>query len=227
MLTITILSAILLICILIYPRAKNLYILIKLGKEKRKEEQTDGRKDAELPDLPHSIVGKSKFNLSQPVPTTTTLAAKEPNIGEDASNFVPDENQEPMAIDVPLEKEVVEDNIDENEEAIELEGLFGKDVHYASGVEISDLGKLKHVIENPSAEIHEKKQAGKILYENKETEIVEKMSSANEETASIISNLIDLHMKSYLKEKEGTDSNHTEVSDEVNDFDVSQFLRTK
>jgi len=189
--------------------------------------EKEGKEDEVKKTYPEvSIVGKSNFSLSQPVPTTATPIAKEPETGEGEYNFASQANQEPMAIDIPLEKEVIEDNkIDEDEEAIELEGLFGKDVHYASGVEINDLGKLKHAIETPSAATREKQYAGKILYENRETELVGQMAS-NEKNASIISGLIDLHMTSYLNEKDNI-NNQVKVSDELNDFDVSQFLRTK
>jgi len=189
-----------------------------MGREKDGDEVKNI--DSEL-----SIVGKSNFNLRQPVPTTATPTAEEPKTEEGVHNFAPQENQEPMDVDIPLEKEVVEDSIDENEEAIELEGLFGKELHYASGVDINDLGKLKHVIETPSADIKEKQEAGKILYENRETDLVGQMAS-NEKNASIISGLIDLHMTSYLNEKDNTNK-QVKISDELNDFDVSQFLRTK
>lgn len=222
---IIIFAAILLLIILLSPVVTRLYRIYYLGKEQiRKEENGNEVKDVH-PEA--SIVGKSKFDLSQPLPTTATPMAKRPEVEAPVSNFVPEENQEPMAIDVPLEKEIVEKSqqINEEEEAMELEELFGKDVHLASGVDVNDLGKLKHVIETPSAGIREKQQAGRILYENRETEIVAQMAD-NEKTSSIISGLIDLHMTSYLSEKENTNS-QVKVSDELNDFDVSQFLRTK
>lgn len=226
MLVITVVSAILLVCILIYPSVKRLYTLIRLGQEKQKEDrEANVQKEDFKSDLPPSIIGQSKFKLSQPLPTATTPIAKEPEIEESVSNFTPEENQEPMDIDVPLEKEIIEDNsIDEEQEAIELEELFGKNVAFASGVDINELEKLKHIIETPSAEIQEKEQAGKILYENKETDMVEQMVSDNSNTASIISNLIDLHMTSYLKENI---SKTQKISDEANDFDVNRFLGKK
>lgn len=226
MLTITIASAILLVCILIYPFIKELHRLIQLGQEKQKEDQKENiEKDELKSDLASSIIGKSRFKLSQPVPTATTPIAKEQNIEESVSNFVPDVNQKPMDIDIPLEKEIIEDdNIDEEQEVAELKELFGKDVLFASGVDVNELEKLKHVIETPSAEINEKKQVGKTLYENQETDMVQQMISDNSQTASIISNLIDLHMTNYLKE------NTNEIqrtADDINDFDINQFLGRK
>lgn len=225
---ITISATILLLWILLYPTIIRLYRIFNLGKEQMDKEKNESSDKPIILEKEVSIIGKSNFSLSQPVPTTTTPIAKEPDIDKAVPNFVPEENQEPMAIDVPLEKEIIEDGeTNEEEEAIELEELFGEDVQYASGVDINDLGKLKYVIETPSAETEEKKQAGKILYENKETGIVEQMVSGNEKTASIISNLIDLHMTSFLKEKGAVNNNQEKVSDELNDFDVNQFLNPK
>lgn len=223
---IVIIASFLLVGILIYPHIKRICLLIRLGRkslEEKKAEETSSinNNTTKIP----SVIGKSKFKLRQPLPTATTPIDKVSTIGDDVSNFVSEENQEPMDIDVPLEKEIIEENsIDEEQEAIELEELFGKDIHYASGVDVNDLGTLKYVIENSSAEIKEKKQAGKILYENRETDMVNQMAYSNQNTASIISNLIDLHMETYLKENNNT--NQAKASDEIEDFDINQFLKT-
>lgn len=226
-LIVTILSSVLLICILVYSPVKKLYDLIRLGQEKQQEDQnTNDKEDDPKSALISSVIGKSKFKLSQPLPTATTPIVKEPDIGESISNFAPKENEELMDIDVPLEKEVIEDTIDEEQEAIELEELFGKDVSFASGIDINELGKLKHVIETPSAEIKEQRQVGRVLYENRETDMVEQMVSGSSNTASIISNLIDLHMTSYQEEQEHINEKE-KLSDDIIDFDVNHFLGRK
>lgn len=222
---IVIIASLLLFAILIYPYIRRICLLIRLGKESLKDKKLEktSSTDKNTSKL-MSVIGKSKFTLRQPLPSATTPIVKDSTFEDAVSNFVPEENQEPMDIDVPLEKEIIEENnVDEEQEAIELEELFGKDIHYASGVDINDLGKLKYVIENSPAEIEVKKQAGKILYENKETDMVYQMTSNNQYTASIISNLIDLHMESYLKENGNT--NQAKAPDDIEDFDITQFLK--
>ena len=221
MLLITILAAVLLIGILLFPSIKHLYDLINLGKKKLEEQQEI---HSEKTNLSLSILGKSKFSLCQPLPTATTPMAKEPIIETDERNFADEENQTPMDIDIPLEKEPeVEDDFDEDEEAIELEEMFGKDVCFAAGVDINDLGKVKYVIETPSPDEEEKQEAGKILYENKETDMFEQLASGKSKASSIISNLIDLHIALQQKEKGEFEDNNNE-SDELKNFDINMFL---
>lgn len=224
MLLITILAAIILICILLFPMVKHLFHLINLGKKKLEEQQTESNR-TEKSDLSPSILGKSKFSLCQPLPTATTPVAKEPIIEEDEHNFVAEENQTPMNIDIPLEKEPENgEDIDEDEEAIELEEMFGKDVCFAAGVDINDLGKVKHVIETTSPKIEDQQEAGKILYENKETGMFEQLTSGKTKTALIVSNLIDLHIALHQKEKGDFENQNKDESDELKNFDVSLFL---
>lgn len=224
MLLITILATIILIGILLYPSIKYLCNLINLGKEKLSEQQSNEIHSDKL-DSSTSILGKSKFSLCQPLPTATTPIVKEPIIEEDEHNFVADENPTPMDIDVLLEKEPeVGDDIDEDEEAIELEGMFGKGVCFAAGVDITDLGKIKHVIETPSPKQEEQQEAGKILYENKETDMFEQLASGKTKAAAIVSDLMDLHIAIYQKEKGEFETQNNAESDELKNFDVNLFL---
>lgn len=222
---IVIIASLLLFGILVYPYIRRVCLLVRLGKESLKDKKSEKISSTEknTSELT-SVIGKSKFTLRQPLPTATTPIVKDSTIEDRVFNFVSEENQEPMDIEILLEKEIIEENnVDEEQEAIELEELFGKDIHYASGVDINDLGKLKYVIENSSAGIEEKKQAGKILYENKETDMVSQMASNNQYTASMISNLIDLHMETYLKEN--SNANQVKSLDDIEDFDITQFLK--
>lgn len=83
-------------------------MLIRLGRkslEEKKAEETPTIKE-NVSKTP-SVIGKSKFKLRQPLPTATTPIDKVSTIGDDVSNFVSEENQEPMDIDVPLEKCII------------------------------------------------------------------------------------------------------------------------
>jgi len=201
-----------------------LYRIFHLGKEQMKKEQKESPDKPIIWEKEVSIVGKSTFNLSQPVPTTTTPISKESIIENDAHIFATESDPAPMDIDYSLEREANdEDNLNEDEEAIELKEMFGKDVCYASGVEIDELHKLKHVLESAKVTQSERQEAGRILYENKETEIVEQLSSGK--TANIISGLIDLHIT--LHQKEQGKPKEIKESEELESFDVNKFLNPK
>ncbi len=221
---IIIIATVLLLWILLYPTIMRLYHIFHLGKRQMEKENNNPDKPI-TSETEASIVGKSNFTLSQPVPTTTTPMAEESIIRDDAHTFATESDPAPMDIDYSLEKESGndEDNLDEDDEAVELKEMFGKDVCFASGVVIDELHKLKHVIESPKVSQTERQEAGKILYENKETEIVEQLSSGK--TASIISELIDLHVT--LHQKEHGISKNVNESEELESFDVNQFLTPK
>lgn len=222
-LLIIILAAILLFLLLAYPTIARLYRIFHLGKEQMEKEKSVEPNQPKISKIEASIVGKSTFTLSQPLPTTTTPVAREPIIEDNAPTFAAESDPAPMDVDYPLDREENTDEIDEDQEAIELEEMFGKDVFFASGVTIDELHKLKHVVESNTSSQSEQREAGRILYENKETEIVEQLSSGK--TASIISNLIDLHV-TFHREEQGT-SKVVDESEELEEFDVNKFLNPK
>ncbi len=148
-LIITISATLLLLWILLYPTIMRLYHIFHLGKRQMEKQDGEATDKSVTPEAEASIVGKSTFTLSQPVPTTDTPIAKEPIIENNAFTFVTESDPVPMDIDYSLDREPDdEDNLNEDEEAIELKEMFGKDVCYASGVEIDELHKIKHVIES-------------------------------------------------------------------------------
>lgn len=218
----TILATILLLWILLYPTIMRLYCIFRLGKEQMEKEKNENPDKPIITEKEVSIVGKSSFSLSQPVPTTATPISKEPIIADDAHTFAAE--SDPALIDIDYSLEIDADGeIDEEQEAIELREMFGKDVCYASGVVIGELHKIKHVIESPEVTQPEREEAAKILYENKETEIVEQLSSGK--TASIVSDLIDLHITLHKKEQ-GVSKEIIEP-EEPDDFDINRFLNPK
>lgn len=227
-LTITILSTILLLWILLHPTMKKAYHIFRLGQKQLEKDQKGEPDKPVSAETEASVIGKSTFTLCQPLPTPTTPLAKEPEIAEDGHNFAEENDPAPLAIDYHLDKEPEnnEGEIDEDDEAVELEEMYGKDVYYASGVGIDELHKLKHVVESEDVTQSEKQEAGRILYENKETEIVEQLSSGK--TASIISELIDLHIAIQEKERDGTGKrDNVPESEELANFDVTKFLNPK
>lgn len=223
-LVITISATLLLLWILLYPTIMRLYHIFHLGKKQMEKENEKTPYKPITSKKEASIVGKSTFTLSQPVPITATPVAKEPVIENDEHTFATESDPAPMDIDYSLEREPDnENNLNEDEEAIELKEMFGKEVCYASGVEIDELHKIKYVIESPEVTQSERQEVGRILYENKETEIVEQLSSGK--TANIISGLIDLHIT--LHQQEQGKPQEVKESEELESFDVNKFLNSK
>lgn len=218
---------ILLLWILLYPAIKKACHIFRLGQKQLKKDQKSEPGKPVSTKTEASVIGKSTFTLCQPLPTTATPLSKVTEITEDEHNFAGEKDPAPMDIDYPLDKEPEnnEGGIDEDDEAVELEELYGKDVYYASGVGIDELHKLKHVVESEDVTRLEKQEAGRILYENKETEIVEQLSSGK--TASIISELIDLHIAILEKKSESTGKrDNVPGSEELENFDVTKFLKS-
>lgn len=225
-LIITISAILLLLWILLYPTIMRISHIFHLGKKQMEKEKSKSPDKPITSEKEASIVGKSTFTLSQPMPTTATPVAKELVIENDEHTFATESDPVPMDIDYSLDKEPDdedEDNLNQDEEAIELKEMFGKDVCFASGVEIDELHKIRHVIESSEVTQGERQEVGRILYENKETEIVEQLSSGK--TANIISGLIDLHIT--LHQQEQGRPKEIKESEELESFDVNKFLNPK
>lgn len=220
--TIIISATVFLFWILLYPLIMKFYRIYHLGKMQIEKEKSKEPNSMITSELESSLVGKSSFSLCQPVPTATTPLGKEGISETDGDNFVSESDPTPMDIDYSLDRDT-DDEIDEEQESMELKEMFGKDVCYASGIAIDELHKIKQVIELPNASPNEQQEAGRLLYENKETEIVEQLSSGK--TASIISGLIDLHILSH--QQEANELKDLPESEELKSFDVNKFLNPK
>ncbi len=203
-------TAILLLAIFyIYPILKKFFkhrisISIQIGtKEKEiKETMKQSEKQEEFP----SVLGKSKFILSQPLPNAATdLEAENRKKKEDT--FAP-ETKKPddksvnfetgEGVEIPEEDKDVSD-VDLNDEGEDL-GAGNIPEEEASGIDYNNLGKTAKTVSNPEgSSTADEDLAGKVLSENKYTQLVKSMQDARPEYAKRISELMDRYDRKLME----------------------------
>lgn len=168
-----------------------------------------------------SFVGKSKFNLRQPTPNTATDLKSENPI-EKESTFAPstDSDPEKFDVDVPLEKEqpMTPDEVAEEEEPLDAR----HDAVMASGASYDELMHTNRAIVDKQASEADKEEAGRVLYENHQTDMFEQMAVGSEETARTIATLIDVHLAMRAQRLQGV--NEIIYPDDFKDFDIDSIF---
>lgn len=198
-------TAILLLAIFyIYPILNKFFkrrisISIQIGtKEKEvKEEVKQPEKQEEFP----SVLGKSKFVLRQPLPNASSNLETENRKGKE-DTFAPEtEKSEDKSVnyetgegvEVPEEDKDVPD-VDLNDEGEDLGA--GNIPEEASGIDFNKLGQTAKTVSNPKeSSPSDEEVAGKILSENKYTQLVKSMQDARPEYAKRITELMDRYDK--------------------------------
>lgn len=198
-------TAILLLAIFyIYPILKKFFkrrisISIQIGtKEKEvKEEVKQPEKQEEFP----SVLGKSKFVLCQPLPNASNNLETENRKGKE-DTFAP-ESEKPEdksvnyetgeGVELPEEDKDVPD-VDLNDEGEDLGA--GNIPEEASGIDFNKLGQTAKTVSNPKdSSPMDEDMAGKVLSENKYTQLVKSMQDARPEYAKRITELMDRYNK--------------------------------
>ncbi len=146
--------------------------------------------------IPEGIVGKSTFVL-----TTDKRSAPEP----DSSGK--------MDIEIPLEYEPDINSIEEREELEQL----GLPSEISSDITFEEMMEVVNEVE--SVKPQNPTKAGKLLYENENTDWVEQISSSSSAYQKRIVELIDLHLGSLKKNEinQGT-------SDDLEKFDIGDYV---
>ena len=198
-------TAILLLAIFyIYPILNKFFkrrisISIQIGtKEKEvKEEVKQPEKQEEFP----SVLGKSKFVLRQPLPNASSNLETENRKGKE-DTFAPEiEKPEDKSVnyetgegvEVPEEDKDVS-GVDLNDEGEDL-GV-GNISEEASGIDFNKLGQTAKTVSNPKeSSPSDEDMAGKVLSENKYTQLVKSMQDARPEYAKRITELMDRYDK--------------------------------
>lgn len=221
---------------MLYPRLVKTYtrLVTKLyknlegGSDKNTPDEPD-KKTVPKEEIPSSVIGASKTVVGHSRTKAATGTENEKVI-EKESIFAThtdetDENTEPMdGIDVPLEKisNSTEGEIDTENERLEFD--MPKDAVQASGVSYDELMETGRVIAKERPADAEKDKAGRILYENRNTEMVEEMISYDEKSLEKINSLIRFHMKKHnLDVNTGTGIPSSETDDFEN-FDASSIF---
>jgi hypothetical protein len=196
-------AIVLLVIFYVYPFLKRLFkrkisISIHFDTEEKevKKEVKPTKKQEEFP----SVLGKTKFVLSQPLPNATADLETE-NRKEKQDTFVP-ESGKPEDKNVNLETGEGIEVVEENEEVPDID-LNGEDENLvdgnvpeegASGVDFNKLGQTAKTVSNPeSSNSEDEDLAGKVLSENKYTDLVKSMQDDQPKYTKRITDLIDRH----------------------------------
>ncbi len=206
MVQIIVVTASILLGLMLYPALAKAYTRFITGQYKKLVGEQVEKPEIipQKPDEKPSIIGKSKFNLSQSKPNTATDFEIEKG-NEKEHIFAPETGEEPdvMDVDVPLERiENREAEIDLKKEEEDMEEMIGPEAVLASGASFDELYKVKEIIEKPNATPEEEQQAGKILSENHNTVLMDQMMEGNTELSARISYLIDIQDKALAAESE-------------------------
>ena len=228
------------------------FLYLRAGKRRKKDIVGKGSSIHETGQIKTDIVGKSRFDLSSSKPLTAKskpLAATPPkseNQVENPDTFVPpnevkpsaevppeeldeafsdtppDEDNEPMDIDYPLEYETDESNEDEpedeEEETEEVEGTA--QAALASGVQFDDLGNAVQTVNKTDEATPEQKQrAGDTLLEIRKTDMFEQVVSGKPDAKRIVSDLMAESLADFNRRKDkeaGADDNAKKAPDNFN-----------
>lgn len=228
------------------------FLYLRAGKRRKKDIVGKGSSIHETGQIKTDIVGKSRFDLSSSKPLTAKskpLAATPPkseNQAENPDTFVPpnevkpsaevppeeldeafsdtppDEDNEPMDIDYPLEYETDESNEDEpedeEEETEEVEGTA--QAALATGVQFDDLGNAVQTVNKTDEATPEQKQrAGDTLLEIRKTDMFEQVVSGKPDAKRIVSDLMAESMADFNRRKDkeaGADENAKKAPDNFN-----------
>lgn len=202
---------------------------------KKNSQDEPSSKQPDIPGKSGSVLGESRFDRCQSVPNDAT---QEETVGtiennpKEGNNFEPanpqdeeDRDPEPMDIDVPplerIEPEK-EEYINEEEEILEL---FGGDAVIASGVSVEEMLQTNRVIESPDSTAGEEAAAGRILYQNKKTEIFGQMVSDSPVRLERIRALMHIHEKLHGVTEETNENMSAAQNMELKDFDISKHVR--
>lgn len=196
-------AILLLVIFYVYPFLKKLFrrkisISIRISKEETEEIErvTPPKKQEELP----SVLGKSKFVLRQPLPNAATdLETENPKKKEDT--FAPETKKSAdetvnletgEGVEVEEENEEVSDvNLHDEDERL-AEGNMPDEA--ASGIDYNNLGQTAKTVSNPTGSSEaDEELAGKVLSENKYTELVKSMQNDRPDYAKRITELMDRH----------------------------------
>lgn len=230
---------IVLICLLLlYNGWLVTYILS--GRQQKSSSQAEEKPPAKPPQKTDDIVGKSLFKMQTKVPQTSIQEpqAAKSDEGEEVTDiavtFADDKGEAPPA-------RIPDDELDEAFTDIRIEDIpveYADDdegertpvKRYATGVSFEEIGNAVNIADNPAATADERKRAGLVFSEMKDSEFYNKLMENNSERAKKITGLMDeVSGKSISGEgKEVGNAVHPqnilEVPADISGFDIRDFV---
>ena len=123
-----------------------------------------------------------------------------------------------LDIEVPLDYETEDSDLLEEQEKLEKLGLQND---YSTNITFDEMMLVVNEVGNDQSKAHPK--TGKLLYENENTDWIEKLASSSEDNSKRITALIDLHMNKLAKNKPEIKSD----DEGLKEFDISEYLNSK
>ena len=228
------------------------FLWLRAGKRRKKDIVGKGSTIQETGRLKSDIVGKSTFDINRLKPLAakseplTATSPKSENLQENPDTFVPpnevkpstevpqeeldeafsdtppDEDNEPMDIDYPLEYETEDEPEDEEEETEEVEGTA--QAALASGVQFEDLGNAVRTVNRTNEATPEQKQkAGDTLLEIRQTDMFEKVVSGKPDAKKIVTDLMAESLAYFHKRKDKEAGNTGSDKKAPDSFDIRNF----
>lgn len=230
---------IVLICLLLlYNGWLVTYILS--GRQQKSSSQAEEKPPAKTPQKADDIVGKSLFKMQTKVPQTSIQepqAAKDEE-GEEVTDiavtFADDKSEAPPA-------RIPDDELDEAFTDIRIEDIPVEYVdddegertpvkRYATGASFEEIGNAVNIADNPAATADERKRAGMVFSEMKDSEFYNKLIENSPERAKKITGLMDeVSGKSISGEGKAAGNvvrpqNTLEVPADISGFDIRDFV---
>lgn len=184
------------------------------GKEKpEKEGKRVGRVGKSMPDLRQMMTLNDSY--------LETDKVEEKGHTFDSSK----DESEPELKDLVIDADPTETVIDEQED---IAAYTGEEVYTAGGMDYDVMMNTVGVINSKTASKEEEQQAGKVLHNNRNTELVDKMISAKGELSVRITSLIGLRLQQHAQENAGYVesglASHLNESEEYKNFNTNDFF---
>lgn len=207
-------------------------ILIKLSdyritiKKNSSESKSDNEKSQKR-EKRVGRVGKSMPDIRQMM-TLNDSSLESDNPQKKASIFDSSKDEsEPDPKDLVIDADPTETVID-NEEEDEIAAYTKSEVYTAGGMDYEIMMNTVKVINSKTATKEEERKAGQVLYDNRDTELVDKMVSAKKELSVRITSLIGLRLQQHAEENpqyvESGLASHLNESDEYKNFKADDYF---
>lgn len=207
-------------------------ILIKLSDYKItiKKNSSDSKSDVEKSQKRGKRVGrvgKSMPDIRQMMTLNdSSLELDNPQKKEHIFDSSKDES-EPDPKGLVIDADPSETVIDHEEED-EIAAYTGEEVYTAGGMDYEVMMNTVKVINSKTATKEEEQKAGQVLYDNRDTELVDKMVSAKKELSVRITSLIGLRLQQHAEENpqnvESGLASHLNESDEYKNFKADDYF---
>lgn len=207
-------------------------ILIKLSDYKItiKKNSSDSKSEDGKPQKREKRVGrvgKSMPDIRQMM-TLNDSSLESDNPQKKASIFDSSKDEsEPDPKDLVIDADPTETVIDHEEEA-EIAAYTKGEVYTAGGMDYEVMMNTVKVINSKTATKDEEQKAGQFLYDNRDTELVDKMVSAKKELSVRITSLIGLRLQQHTEENpqyvESGLASHLNESNEYKNFKADDYF---